>query len=98
MKGSTHAHPYAVPRPRAPPLEAALGREAVDDEGAAPRGAVRLVVDEALLGGNLGCPEVDGAVNREACEVSMLMSPASHQSDISQSPVISQSSVSTHRQ
>ena len=70
MKGSTHAHPYAVPRPRAPPLEAALGREAVDDEGAAPRGAVRLAVDEALLGEHAAAAvaKADRPNNREACE------------------------------
>ena len=84
------AHPYPVLGPRVPPLKAATRREAVDAEGAAPRGTVRLVVDEALLGDDGPVDaHANDAIDREPCEVPKVtsQSPASHQSIISQSSV-----------
>ena len=46
----THTYLDLLLRPRAPAMEAHLGRELVDDEAALPRRAVRLAVDEALAG------------------------------------------------
>ena len=56
MKSSSETCLYSISRPRAPPLEAALGSKAIDDEAALPRGAVGLAVHEALLGVNLAAP------------------------------------------
>ena len=51
------AHPYAVLRPRAPPLEAAPRRKFINNKFAAKaRRAVRLVVHEALVGDDASTP------------------------------------------
>ena len=79
------AHPYAVLRPRAPPLEAAARREFVYDETAAPGRAVGLVVDEALVREHLpraAAAYADSSDHGEACEVA-----TSRQSSVSHQPV-----------
>ena len=58
-------------RPRAPPLEAAPGREFVYDETAEPGRAVGFVVDEALVREHAaGFVEVKRPNDGKACETS----------------------------
>ena len=63
------AHPYSLLRPLGPPREAPSRGEFMDLQAlAAPRGSIRLAVDEALLGGHAlaRAAKHDGAHNDEA--------------------------------
>ena len=59
-------HPYSILRPRAPAFKAAPRGELVDDQLAAARGTVGLVVYEALVRDHfLVIADADGAYNRK---------------------------------